>query len=174
MSRYTDEKYIVVDLETTGLDPYSGCEIIEIGVTEIVNGKIGKNYSRLVKPKGIIPSNITALTSIDNDMVKDAQTIETVLPKFRKYVSDTTIIAHNAKFDLKFLNYYLKLLDLEPITDHICTLEMLKKCKSYKGKNKKLATACEYYNIVNENAHRANSDTLATAKLFLTIKDKVE
>ena len=62
MNRYTDEKYIVVDLETTGLDPYAGCEIIEIGVTEIVNGKIGKNYSRLVKPKGIIPSNITALT----------------------------------------------------------------------------------------------------------------
>ena len=87
---------------------------------------------------------------------------------------DTTIIAHNAKFDLKFLNYYLDLLGLEPINNHICTLEMLKKCKSYKGKNKKLETACKYYNIVNEHAHRANSDTLATAKLFLTIKDDVE
>lgn len=174
MSKYTDEKYIVVDLETTGLDPYSGCEIIEIGVTEIINNKIGRNYSRFVKPKGIIPSHITGITNIDNDMVKDAEPIETVLPRFRKYISDTTIIAHNAKFDLKFLNYYLKLLDLEPITNYVCTLEMLKRCKSYKGKNKKLATACEYYNIVNENAHRANSDTLATAKLFLKIKDEVE
>ena len=51
MSKYTDDKYIVVDLETTGLDPFSGCEIIEIGVTEIVNNQIGRNYSRLIKPK---------------------------------------------------------------------------------------------------------------------------
>ena len=160
MNKYNDDKYIVVDLETTGLDPFSGCEIIEIGITEIVNNKIGRNYSRLVKPKGIIPSHITNITSITNDMVED--------------VGDTTIIAHNAKFDLKFLNYYLDLLGLEKINNHICTLEMLKRCKSYKGKNKKLETACNYYNIVNEHAHRANSDTLATAKLFLTIKDEVE
>ena len=45
MNKYNDDKYIVVDLETTGLDPFSGCEIIEIGVTEIVNNKIGRNYS---------------------------------------------------------------------------------------------------------------------------------
>ena len=174
MSKYTDDKYIVVDLETTGLDPFSGCEIIEIGITEIVNNQIGRNYSRLIKPKGIIPSHITGITSITNEMVENEQSLEAVLPNFRKYVGDTTIIAHNAKFDLKFLNYYLDLLGLEPINNHICTLEMLKKCKSYKGKNKKLETACKYYNIVNEHAHRANSDTLATAKLFLTIKDDVE
>ena len=174
MSKYTDDKYIVVDLETTGLDPFSGYEIIEIGVTEIVNNQIGRNYSRLIKPKGIIPSHITGITSITNEMVENEQSLENVLPNFRKYVGDTTIIAHNAKFDLKFLNYYLDLLGLEPINNHICTLEMLKKCKSYKGKNKKLETACKYYNIVNEHAHRANSDTLATAKLFLTIKDDIE
>ena len=50
---------------------------------------------------------------------------------------------------------------------------LLKKCKSYKGKNKKLETACNYYNIINENAHRADSDTKATAELFLIIKDEV-
>ena len=174
MSKYKDSKYIVVDLETTGLDPFKGCEIIEIGITEIIDGKIGRNYSKLVKPKGRISSFITDLTGIDNNMVRDKESIEVVLPKFRKYISDTTIIAHNAKFDVKFLNYYLNLLNLKPITNYICTMEMLKKCKSYKAKNKKLATACEYYGIVNENAHRANSDTLATAKLFLKIRDDVE
>ena len=173
MSKYTDDKYIVVDLETTGLDPFSGCEIIEIGITEIVNNQICRNYSRLIKPKGIIPSHITGITSITNEMVENEQSLETVLPNFRKYVGDTTIIAHNAKFDLKFLNYYLEALNLEPITNYICTLEMLKQVKSYNGKNKKLETACSYYNIENKNAHRADSDTLATAKLFLTIKDKI-
>ena len=53
------KEYVVVDLETTGLDPYKGCEIIEIGITEIKNEQIVKNYSRLIKPKGIISSFIT-------------------------------------------------------------------------------------------------------------------
>ncbi|SCJ22783.1 DNA polymerase III polC-type [uncultured Clostridium sp.] len=164
-----NKEYVVVDLETTGLDPYKGCEIIEIGVTEINNNEIGRNYSRLIKPNGIIPSLITDITNISNEMVENEKSLEEVLPKFRQYIGDKTIIAHNAKFDLKFLNYYLNKMGLEPINNYICTLELLKQNKEYKGKNKKLETACEYYNIENKNAHRADSDTLATAKLFLIL-----
>ena len=164
-----NKEYVVVDLETTGLDPYKGCEIIEIGVTEINNNEIGRNYSRLIKPNGIIPSLITDITNISNEMVESEKSLEEVLPKFRQYIGDKTIIAHNAKFDLKFLNYYLNKMGLEPINNYICTLELLKQNKEYKGKNKKLETACEYYNIENKNAHRADSDTLATAKLFLIL-----
>ena len=167
------QEYGVVDLETTGLDPYAGCEIIEIGITEIKNNEIVRNYSRLVKPKEKIQPFITEITNITNEMVKNEESIETVLPRFRKFLGERVMIAHNAKFDLKFLNYYLEALNLEPITNYICTLEMLKQVKSYNGKNKKLETACSYYNIENKNAHRADSDTLATAKLFLTIKDKI-
>lgn len=166
------EEYIVVDLETTGLDPYKGCEIIEIGITEIKENKIVKNYSRLIKPKSHIPYFITEITNISDDMVKNEEGLEIVLPRFRKYIGDRTIVAHNAKFDLKFLNFYLNEMNLPPIENHICTLELLKKSKTYKGKNKKLETACEYYNIENKNAHRADSDTLATAKLFLILKDE--
>ncbi|MEG0854839.1 MAG: 3'-5' exonuclease [Terrisporobacter sp.] len=167
------QEYVVVDLETTGLDPYKGCEIIEIGITEIKNNKIIRNYSRLIKPEILIPPFITELTGISNEMVKNKEGIEMVLPRFRKFLGDRVMIAHNAKFDLKFLNYYLEKLNLQTIDNHICTLEILKKSKSYKGKNKKLETACEYYNIKNENAHRADSDTKATAELFLIIKDEV-
>ncbi|MEF9991143.1 MAG: 3'-5' exonuclease [Romboutsia sp.] len=166
-------EYVVVDLETTGLDPYKGCEIIEIGITEIIDNKIVKNYSRFVKPNSIIPSFITNITNITNEMVENEEGIEDVLPRFRNYIGNRTIIAHNAKFDLKFLNFYLNKLGLESIDNYICTLELLKKSKRYKGKNKKLETACEYYNIENKNAHRADSDTLATAKLFLIIKDEI-
>ncbi|WP_250674893.1 3'-5' exonuclease [Paraclostridium ghonii] len=163
------KEFIVVDLETTGLDPYKGCEIIEIGVTEIKDNNIGRNYSRLIKPNGIIPKFISDITNISNEMVEKEKSLEEVLPKFREYVGEKTIIAHNAKFDLKFLNFYLDKMGLETIENHICTLELLKKNKEYKGKNKKLETACEYYNIENKNAHRADSDTLATAKLFLEL-----
>jgi DNA polymerase-3 subunit epsilon len=166
--------YIVVDLETTGLDPFKGCEIIEIGITEITQNKIVKSYARLIKPKSYIPEFITGITGITNEMVMNEKYIEEVLPKFRDYIGNRTIIAHNAKFDLKFLNYYLEKQNLELITNFICTLELLKKNKNYKGKNKKLETACSYYNIVNDQAHRASSDTLATAKLFLKLKEEIE
>ncbi len=170
---YFKEEYVVVDLETTGLSPYNGDEIIEIGVTEIKNNEIKLNYSKLVKPKGIISTRITNITNISNEMVENAETLEKVLPKFREYIGDRTIIAHNAKFDISFLNYYLDKMNLDPIDNFICTMEMLKKNKEYKGKNKKLATACDYYGIKNENAHRADSDTLATAKLFLAIRSEI-
>jgi len=166
--------YIVVDLETTGLDPYKGCEIIEIGITEIIQNEIIRSYSRLIKPKHHIPEFITSITGITNEMVVNEKCIEEVLPKFRSFIGNKTIIAHNAKFDLKFLNYFLERQNLERITNFICTLELLKKNKNYKGKNKKLETACQYYNIENNQAHRAASDTLATAKLFLKLKEEVE
>ena len=70
------KEYIVVDLETTGLDPYKGCEIIEIGVTEITKGEIGRNYSRLIKPKNHIPYFITEITNISDDMVENEESID--------------------------------------------------------------------------------------------------
>lgn len=164
------EDYIVLDLETTGLSCNKGAEIIEIGVTEINSGVIGKNYSRLVKPKMGIPENIAELTHIDNDMVKDAKSIEEVLPRLREFIGDKTVICHNAKFDIKFLNFYLDKLGLKPLKKYICTLEMLKNTQSYRGTNNKLGTACQYYNIKLINAHRAYADTYATAQLFLILQ----
>ena len=104
---YFEEEYVVVDLETTGLSPFNGDEIIEIGVTEIKGDRIYRNYSRLVKPNGFIPSVITEITNITNDMVQDALPLEDVLPNFMKFIGDRTIIAHNAKFDIGFFNYFI-------------------------------------------------------------------
>lgn len=169
---YKDE-YIVVDLETTGLDPLQGHEIIEIGVTEIKKGDITLNYSRLIKPNGIISSFITNLTHISNEMVEGEKTLEEVLPKFREYIGDRVLIAHNAKFDIPFLNYYLEKMGLEPIKNYICTLEMLKMNKMYPLKKKSLSAACDFYGIKNVEAHRAYADTHATALLFLKIRDEI-
>lgn len=179
----------VIDLETCGLSPKPpkrtpryiqdsilnplGCEILEIGVTEIINQKIGKNYSRLIKPKKPIPKNITEITHISEELVKDAKSLEDVLPAFREYLGDSLVIGHNVKFDVGFLNYFLGLMGLPLITRYVCTLEMLKNIKSYKGENNKLGTACEYYNIKLLNAHRAYADTYATAQLLLKLLDEI-
>ena len=97
--RYFEEEYVVVDLETTGLSPFNGNEIIEIGVTEIRGDNVGNNYSRFVKPKNPIPGLITNLTNITDEMVKDAPLIEEVLPKFREYIGDKIVVLF-----LKYIN----------------------------------------------------------------------
>lgn len=179
----------VIDLETCGLSPKPpkktpshirdsilnplGCEILEIGVTEIMNLKIGKNYSRLIKPKKPIPKYITDITHISDELVKDAKSLEDVLPAFREYLGDSLIIGHNVKFDVGFLNYFLGLMGLPLITRYVCTLEMLKNSNVYEGEDKKLGTACEYYKIKLLNAHRAYADTYATAQLFFKLVNEI-
>lgn len=170
---YNEENYVVVDLETTGLSFENGDEIIEIGVTEIKNDNIKLNYSRLIKPVGFITTRITQITNITNEMVKNEKSIEEVLPKFREYIGDKTVIAHNAKFDIGFLNHYLGKMGLKPIEKYICTLEMLKNNPKYTNRKRNLAAACEFYGIDNKNAHRADSDTLATAQLFLLVNKEM-
>lgn len=105
-------------------------------------------------------------------MVENEELLELVLFRFRKYIGDRIIIVYNVKFDLKFLNYYFRMLDLELINNYICIVELLKKCKSYKGKNKKFEIVCVYYNIENINVYRVDSDILVIVKLFLKIKDE--
>lgn len=175
-------KYIVLDLETTGLQTKEKivngeikypAEIIEIGITEIVNNRITKNMSKFIKPKKGIPANITKITNIDNDMVKEAKSIDEVIVNFRKYIGNSTVITHNGKrFDIPLINYYLEKNNLPIITSVIDTLELLKKNPNYTGENNKLETACKFYNIKNIAAHRAYADTHATAQLFLKLSSE--
>lgn len=170
--------FIVLDLETTGLDATSA-EILEIGITEVKNGKIVRSFSRLVKPKNGIPEKITELTGISEDDVKDAKTLDEVIYKFRDYIGDNLVICHNARFDIGFINYNLVKFGLEKIqkTNYRCTLKMIKAMRErglYAGENNKLGTVAAYYGIELKNAHRADADTLATAKVYLRIIDEYE
>lgn len=175
-------KYIVFDVETTGLSTKEKivngviqypAEIIEIGITEIIDGKIGRNMSKFLKPKNRIPANITQITKITNDMVKDAKSIEEILPAFRKYIGNDTVIAHNGKrYDIPLINYYLQKSGLPLIKNQIDTIDLLKSTPSYHGENNKLGTACAFYGIKNIAAHRAYADTYATAKLFLKLEEE--
>ena len=169
--------YYAIDFETANDYPNSACSV---GVVRFADGIEQDSVYSLIKPAKMYfkPEFIDIHHISYGDVRNEPQFPEVWQTIVEPFVGNGKtepiyFVAHNAKFDLKFLNFYLKKYYLETIDNHICTLEMLKKCKSYKGKNKKLETACNYYNIVNENAHRADSDTKATAELFLIIKDEV-
>ena len=97
-----DEKYVVFDIETTGFSPVTN-RIIEIGAVKVEHGEITERFSTFVNPQVPIPFHIEKLTSINDSMVMDADTIEVVLPQFLEFVGDAILVAHNANFDVSFI-----------------------------------------------------------------------
>ena len=105
--------YVALDIETTGLNPAKD-SIIEVGAIRIENGTVTDMLSTLVNPGYHIPDRITDITGIDDDMVKDADTIEKVFPRLLEFLGkDCVIVAHNANFDVGFLKQNAKALGYE-------------------------------------------------------------
>ncbi len=162
-----DGTYVVFDLETTGLEPVKE-EIIEIGACKIVNGRIDETFSTFVKPSKHISKEITDLTGIDDEMVKDAPTINYVMPDFYKFCDGATLVAHNIAFDISFIHNMSKKLSYNFNHENLDTLVIARQ-KLPGLKNYKLGTIVEKLNIVLENAHRAINDATATAKAFIKL-----
>jgi hypothetical protein len=103
--RLTDLVYTVFDTETTGLEPSGGDEIIQIGAARIVAGKLRRedSFEQLVNPQRDIPAAGIPIHGIRPEMVAGQPTIDRVLPAFHAFAQDTVLVAHNAAFDMRFL-----------------------------------------------------------------------
>jgi len=163
-------KYIVTDIETTGLDKMND-HIIEIAYKIIKNGKIILEYQSLIKTHKKINSFILNFTGITNDMLDtQGKDIRDVLNDFYEDSKDCIFVAHFSQFDFHFIYEKLKLFN-NKILDipQLCTCIMsrvLKKRLIIDIPDCKLSTLCTYYNITNFSAHRAMSDVNATIELF--------
>ncbi len=166
---YKGETYVVFDLETTGLD--AKCEkITEIGAVKIENGIITKTFSALVNPLKPIPENITDLTGINDEMVKDCPDISKVMPNFLEFCGGAVMVAHNAKFDTSFVMEECIKLGLEFNNRIMDTVEISKEIFPEEKKHN-LAVLCERLEISLENHHRAVDDATATAEAFIKMMD---
>lgn len=161
--------YVVIDFETTGLDPYED-EIIEFAAVRVVDGNVTDTFSSLSNPRHQISERITKITGITNEMLSTAPDVAEVLKDFLTFVGDSVVVGHNVSFDVNFV--YDSCLRHEMGTfknDHIDTCRISRKCTEG-AKNHKLETLVKHYGIVNENAHRALSDALSTQKLYEIMK----
>ncbi len=156
--------YAIVDIETTG--GYAASHgITEIAVYIHDGTRVIRHFESLVNPNQVIPRYITALTGIDNDMVHDAPSFETIAPVLDELLRDTVFVAHSVNFDFSFVKQHLKKSGFDLNNKKLCTVRLGRKVfpglPSYS-----LGNLCRSVGITISNRHRAGGDAEATVALF--------
>jgi DNA polymerase III subunit epsilon len=162
--------YTVFDTETTGLQPSNGDEIIQIGATRIVNGKLlrQESFEQLVHPGKPIPAASIPIHGITDEMVRGSPPITAVLPAFHAFAQDTVLVAHNAAFDMKFLQLLEGRTGLsfkQPVLDTL----LLSAVAQPSQESHRLEAIAERFDITVLGRHTALGDALVTAEVLLRL-----
>ena len=159
-----EDTFVVFDIETTGFS-YHKDTIIEIGAVKVVNGVITDQFSQLINPGRSIPSLITDLTGISDEMVAGEPKLDSVLPEFMKFVDGAPVVAHNAAFDCSFIRYYCEQMGI-PFTSLIVDTLALSRLLLTSIKKHNLKAITKHLKISLTDHHRAVADASATARVF--------
>ena len=162
--------FTVFDTETTGLNPAEGDQIIQIGAARIVNGKLlrQESFEQLVNPGRLIPAATVSIHGITQDMVKGKPPITEVLPAFYTFAQDTVLVAHNAAFDMKFLQLqerHTGLVFNHPVLDTL----LLSAVVHPNQESHRLEAIAERFNITVLGRHTALGDAIVTAEVWLRL-----
>ena len=166
----TELTYTVFDTETTGLNPSQGDEIIQMGATRIVNGKLLSQecFDQLVDPQRSIPAATIPIHGIEPHMVAGKPTIAQVLPSFHGFAQDTVLVAHNAAFDMRFLQLKEKSTGVvfdQPVLDTL----LLSAVVHPNQESHRLEAIAERFNVTVMGRHTAMGDAMVTAEVFLKL-----
>ncbi|MEP7275390.1 MAG: exonuclease domain-containing protein, partial [Betaproteobacteria bacterium] len=162
--------YTVFDTETTGLDPSQGDEIIQIGATRIVGGKLRRQecFEQLVDPRRSLPAASIPFHGITPEMVAGQPTIEAVLPAFHAFADDTVLVAHNAAFDMRFLR--LKEASAGVVFDQpVLDTLLLSALAHPQQPSHSLESVAERFGVAVVGRHTALGDAIITAEVFLKL-----
>ena len=170
-------RQIILDTETTGIDPLSGDRIVEIGAVEMIKRKLThNNYHQYVQPEREVPQEVIEVHGITNEFLVGKPIFKDVVDDFMAFVSGAELIIHNAPFDVGFINQELSLLKKNPwgkLEDHCTITDTLKMArKMYPGQRNSLDALCKrlYVDNSNRTLHGAllDSEILADVYLMLT------
>jgi DNA polymerase III epsilon subunit family exonuclease len=169
-----DTEFVVFDLETTGAKT-PPCRVTEIGAYRVRAGEIVDEFHTLVNPEMRIPFFITLLTGITDEMVRDAPKFGEVADDFLHFIGDSILVAHNASFDMRFLNHEIsrKYEDYRIANPSLCTVQLSRRLLP-DVENHKLKTLAEYFSVDLVNHHRADADAHATARIFVNLLRDLE
>ncbi len=162
--------YTVFDTETTGLNPSQGDEIIQIGATRILNGKLlrAESFEQLVDPERPLAAESAKIHGITSEMLRGQPTIDRVLPAFHAFSADTVLIAHNAAFDMRFLQLKEEQTGLRFDHPVIDTLLLSAEVHPNQEPHRPEAIA-ERLGLTIVGRHTALGDAIVTAEVFLKL-----
>lgn len=163
---------IVLDTETTGMDPYNGDRIVEIGCIELVNHlPTGRHLQLYIHPEREVPAEAIAVHGITNEFLADKPTFSEVYMEFVDFIKDAKLVIHNAEFDMKFINYQLKDMGHPPLpwANVIDTLAMAR--QKFPGSPANLDALCRRFSIDNTERtyHGALLDSELLAEVYLEL-----
>lgn len=162
---------IVMDTETTGFDPTAGDRIVEIGCVELFNHlPTGKTYHQYINPERDMPESAFQVHGLSIDFLKGKPVFASIAQAFLDFVGDAKLIAHNASFDMKFLNAELKWVEKPqlPRSQSIDTLEMAR--RKFPGAQNSLDALCRRFGITTERElHGALLDSEILAEVYLEL-----
>ena len=163
--------FIVLDLETTGASPTTGCAITEIGAIAIRGGEILEEFSSFVNPQVALPEYIVNLTGITDEMLIDAPLINEVFPDFIEFIDrheHVHLVAHNAPFDIGFLKAAAtQLSHIWPKYEVIDTVKLARRViERSEIENYKLGTLSQFFNTKALPNHRALDDVKTTVEVL--------
>jgi DNA polymerase-3 subunit epsilon len=163
-------RQIVLDTETTGLNPRSGDRIIEIGCVELVNRRLtGNNFHHYINPERDSEEGALAVHGLTTEFLSDKPKFAEIAAELRDYISGAEIIIHNAPFDVAFLDAEFGRLDLPRFADHVAQITdtLVQAKEMHPGKRNSLDALCDRYGI--SNAHRALHGALLDAELLAEV-----
>lgn len=165
---YVPDKYIVIDLETTGLNPEHD-EIIEIGAVKVQDNNIIDEFSSLIQPNSFVDDFITQLTGITNDMLKPAPLLKDILPTFKDFIEYDILAGHNVHFDINFLYDNFEKYNNHILDNNILDLLRISRAVLPDLNNHKLVTLAKQFDIETKGHHRALNDCYITYKCIKNI-----
>jgi DNA polymerase-3 subunit epsilon len=173
MSLLSSGHVIVVDTETTGMNPSEGHALVEVATVVVANTAFGETWSSLVRPGRAIPADASAVHGITDAMVADAPLPAPVAAELRRRCGDLPLVFHNASFDLPFLIVLLRQAGQPPLLNPIIDTLGLARGLGGPGGNSLGALAARM-GLPRETQHRALGDALTTARLFLALSGRWE
>ena len=163
---------IVLDTETTGLDPNTGDRIVEIGAVELIGHMpTGRTYHQYINPERSVPEEAVQVHGLTADFLRDKPVFKTIVSDFIAFIGDARLVIHNASFDMKFINAELKWagLPILPFERALDTLDMAR--KKFPGAPASLDALCRRYGIDNSarTLHGALLDSEILADVYLEL-----
>jgi len=164
-------RQIILDTETTGLEPEQGHRIIEIGCVEVVNRRpTGRTYHQYINPEREIDAGAVDVHGLDNEFLSDKPVFADILSEFVEFVNDSELVIHNAPFDVGFINAEFKRLDAPPVETLCQVLDSLQVARRHHpGQRNSLDALCRRYEVDNSRRelHGALLDAQLLAEVYL-------